>query len=118
MINITPFMEMMKLAVYLPSSKKIIEGSAVLCDRGNKISGSEHEEPTLKALEAFKRVRQIKKVSEESMKVTVVEQEKQEAQIDRENLLQMLTHDNYNELINRYQIERDPHLSSLSLKLD
>lgn len=35
LINVTPFMEMMKLAVVLPGSRKEINGP-VLCDKGNK----------------------------------------------------------------------------------
>ena len=30
----------------------------------------------------------------------------------------MLANDNYHDLVSRYQIERDPHLSCLSVKLD
>ena len=67
-INVTPFMDLMKKSLFIPQVEEVVQ-ECVVCDKRASEMGEEKDEPTLKALEAYKRVKAIKKMSEESMKV-------------------------------------------------
>jgi hypothetical protein len=118
LINVTPFMEMMKMNLLIPSKsqKKISPTETPILTDSHTLQAPK-EEPTLKSLEAYKRVTAIKKLSEESMRVPSTNREEQQAQFERDGLVQMLSNINYKDLISRYNIERDPQLNSLSNRL-
>ena len=52
------------------------------------------------------------------MKVPELQPEEQQAQIDRDNIIQQFSANNYKDFVSNYSIEKNHHLSILSNKLD
>lgn len=106
----------MKNCCFANYPKKIVEPLTSDKPLANSLS-TEKEEPTLKALEAYKRVKAIKKISEESMEMPPLSQA-QEVQLERDSILQMLSPDSYSDLIQKYNTDKDPYIKSLNAKLN
>ena len=57
-------------------------------------------------------------MSEESMKVPELHLEEQQALIDRENIIQQFSTNNYKDFMSTYSLEKNTNLNILSNKLD